>query len=92
MKSAGTLPVGVPVDFMTYIAERKERLEERIAEVSEKLEAGTLKDVRLTDGLVIITPLKRAEPPEAESIRRLVADALPRIKITDLMMEVDGWT
>ena len=92
MKSAGRLPVSVTVDFAAYIAERKEKLEERIAEVSEKLRAGTLKDVRMNDGLVIITPLKRTEPPEAESIRRQVADALPRIKITDLMMEVDGWT
>jgi TnpA family transposase len=92
MKAAGTLPVSVPVDFAAYIAERKERLTERIAEVSDKLEAGTLKDVRLRDGLIAITPLKRVEPPEAPPIRRLVADTLPRIKITDLVMEVDAWT
>jgi len=92
LKVTGALPVSVPIDFATYTAERKERLEERITEVSEKLNAGTLKDVRLKDGLIAITPIKRAEPPEAQPVRRLVADTLPRVKITDLVMEVDAWT
>ena len=92
LKASGALPVSVPVDFAAYIAERKERLEERITEVSEKLETGTLEDVRLRDGLIAIAPLKRAEPPEVQAIRRLVAETLPRVKITDLVMEVDAWT
>lgn len=43
------------------------------------------------DGLVI-SPLKAATPPDAEDVRRMVYDHLPRVKITDLLLEVDGWT
>jgi Tn3 transposase DDE domain len=31
-------------------------------------------------------------PPEAESLRDAAYDLLPRIKITDLLLEVDRWT
>lgn len=38
----------------------------------------------MTDGL----SLERVDQP----VRRMVYDRLPRVKITDLLLEVDGWT
>jgi hypothetical protein len=88
-ESAGELPVSVPVNFDRYISERRELLHERLEEVGEQLSEGELTDVRLRRGLISITPLKSIEPPEAESIKRLISQTLPRIKITDLLLEVD---
>jgi TnpA family transposase len=92
IKAAGELPVSVPVNFSEYIATRRERLHERLVQVEEGLREGELTDVRLRNGLVSITPLKRIDPPGVEPLRRLVSQTLPRIKITDLLLEVDSWT
>lgn len=92
MKAAGELPVSVPVSFHEYMGERRERLHERLCQVQEGLREGELTDVRLRNGLVSITPLKRIEPPGVEPLRRLISQTLPRIKITDLLLEVDEWT
>ena len=92
LKAAGELPVSVPVNFDRYISECRELLHERLEEVGEQLSEGQLTDVRLRRGLISITPLKSIEPPEAESIKRLISQTLPRIKITDLLVEVDQLT
>jgi len=92
LKTAAELPVSVPVNFKEYIGERRECLHERLKQVEYKLGEGGLTDVRMRDGLVSITPLKNIEPPEVESIKRLISQTLPRIKITDLLLEVDQWT
>jgi TnpA family transposase len=92
MKAAGELPVSVPVNFHEYIGERRGRLHERLRQVEEGLRGDKLTDVRRRNGLVSITPLKRIEPPGVEPLRRLISQTLPRIKITDLLLEVDRWT
>lgn len=92
MKEAGELPITVPVKFSEYIEERREHLHERMKQVEKALSKDELTDVRMRNGLVSITPLKRIDPPGVEALRRLISDTLPRIKITDLLLEVDGWT
>src|SRR3546814_8424770 len=42
--------------------------------------------------IFIISPLKAATPPATEIARRAAYDRLPRVKITDLLLEVDAWT
>lgn len=39
-----------------------------------------------------ITSWKAVEPPEADALARAADDLLPRVKVTDLLLEVDGWT
>jgi hypothetical protein len=51
-----------------------------------------LPDASLADGVLKITPLTNAVSPEAEALARRVSAMLPRIKITDLLVEVDVWT
>jgi TnpA family transposase len=55
-------------------------------------ERGELPDASLTDGALKVTPLTNAVPPEADLLARQVSATLPRIKITDLLVEVDAWT
>ena len=39
-----------------------------------------------------ITPIDKSTPPEAETLATRLYAMLPRIRITDLLSEVAGWT
>lgn len=45
----------------------------------------------MTKGVLKITPLDNQESEEAELLTRQAYGLMPRIKITDLLTEVDGW-
>src|SRR3546814_13581083 len=53
---------------------------------------GELPQVRLDESGLIISPLKAVTPPATEITRRAAYDRLPRVKITDILLEVDAWT
>lgn len=92
LRERGPLPLAIDTDFDTFIAGRRARLDNAIEQVTALARQGELPQVRLdADGLVI-SPLKAVTPPDAEDVRRMVYDRLPRVKITDLLLEVDGWT
>ncbi len=55
-------------------------------------ERGDLPDASLADGVLKVTPLTNTVPPEADALARQLSAMLPRIKITNLLMEVDDWT
>ena len=48
-------------------------------------------EASLTDGVLKITPLDNQASNEAEMLTRQAYGLMPRIKITDLLTEVDGW-
>lgn len=75
-----------------YLGQRIALLEERLAMVNGLAAKGELIDVTIGAGGLKITPLTDSVPKEAELLKRKLYDLLPRIKITDLLMEVDGWT
>jgi hypothetical protein len=39
----------------------------------------------------VITPLQKAVPDEVDALTRQAYDLLPRIKLPDLLLEVDSW-
>ena len=49
-------------------------------------------DATLTDGELKISPVRADAPEEAEAAKELVYNLLPRVKITDVLLEVDSWT
>jgi hypothetical protein len=51
-----------------------------------------LRDVTLERGVLKITPIEKSTPPEAEALAARLYAMLPRIRITDLLSEVAGWT
>ncbi|GAA5534097.1 Tn3 family transposase [Deinococcus aluminii] len=86
------LPLNLPETFDAYWQDTLSQLTERLETVSALLEKGELTDVSMPKGRLRITPLKNTVPPEVEPLTRQVAARLPRLKITDLLLEVDGWT
>ena len=92
LKAEGPLPVEVDTDVQRYLENRRSVLTQELATVATLAENGQLPDVDLADGELKITPLRAATPLEAESLRDAAYDLLPRIKITDLLLEVNHWT
>lgn len=92
LKAAGPLPVAVEQDAEKYLVARRSTLNAELARVARLAEAGELQDVDLANGALKISPLA-AITPEAARDLKIRADALlPRIRITDLLIEVDAWT
>jgi TnpA family transposase len=92
MKQTGRLPVAVPLDPGDWLAERRTLLDRRLAEVDARAAADELPDVRIADGAMRIAPLDAAVPDAAQAFADRVYGRLPRVRITDLLAEVDGWT
>jgi hypothetical protein len=51
-----------------------------------------LLDVSLEKGVLKIAPIERSTPPDAEMLAARLYAMLPRIRVTDLLSEVAGWT
>ncbi len=92
LQAAGTLPIAVTTEFESFIAARQARLDARLQEVDATAVAGSLPEVTVTNGVLKITPTDKATPPEAEALAARLYAMLPRVRITDLIAEVAGWT
>jgi TnpA family transposase len=91
MKTAG-LPLAINPACNTYLHERSEQLQQLLMTVNGLAEQGNLPDASITDGVLKVTPLTNLVPAEADVLMRQAYTSLPRIKITDLLVEVDDWT
>ncbi|WP_138485253.1 DUF4158 domain-containing protein [Dyadobacter bucti] len=89
-------------ELLTYLGYKDAtpyRLEEQISELESHLplmeqilaDGG---DIRLDDdGELVVTPLKADDIPESvKALRAAVDRLLPRVELTDLLVEVDNWT
>ena len=92
LKAEGPLPLAIETDPERYLAGRGDALDRELAAVGKLAEAGGLKDVEIVDGDIKITPLRAVTPPEAAALKDQAYELLPRVKITDLLQEVDRWT
>lgn len=92
LRAEGPLPVGVPENPHSWLEARRAALIEVMTDVAACGAAGTLEDVAIENGALKITPLKANTPDEAQALGAAAYDLLPRVKITDLLLEVDDWT
>ena len=92
MKQTGRLPVTVPLDPDDWLAVRRAMLDRRLGEIDVRAAADSLPDVRIIDGAIRIAALDAAVPEAAQGLAERVYARLPRVRITDLLEEVDGWT
>jgi hypothetical protein len=84
----GPLPVAAPATVEEYLAERRARLERRLAEVTAKAAMDGLEDVRIKGDELKITPLKAATPEEAVILADRLYGMMPNLRITSLLAEV----
>jgi TnpA family transposase len=92
LKAENKIPLSVEIDVDDYLKERFDILSQLLEKVNGLAERGELEDVIISDEGLKISPLTNSVPKEADQLLQKVYDLLPRIKITDLLMEVDSWT
>ena len=86
------LGLAIETDCERYLAGRVAELKREFT-VTEALAAqDALPDAVITDNGLKVTPLANVVPPEAEALIRQAYALMPRLKITELLMEVDSWT
>ena len=86
------LPLDVDTHLPSYLAECRQSLEDNLTTVATKARDNTLPDVTLTDGDLRISPLRKNTPESAEVFAEKAYALMPRVKITELLAEVDQWT
>lgn len=91
MKKTG-LPLAIKADCESYLKERSDELQQMLKEVNGLAERGELPDASIVDGVLKVTPLNNLVPEEVDTLIRQAYGAVPRIKITDLLVEVEDWT
>jgi TnpA family transposase len=92
LREANRLSVAVATDCEAYLKDRLGRLEQQLETVDRIAQSGELPDVIITVSGLKITPLASAVPEEADQLIRQAYALLPRVKITELLLEVDDWT
>lgn len=93
LQESNELPVAVETDCSRYLAERKALLGERLEEVHSLAKDNALEGVEIkADGFSIKPYRSSGVPDEAATFVQEVHAKLPRIKITDLLVEVNAWT
>lgn len=92
MKNAGELPLVTATGGERYLRDRLALLSERLQQVNGLASRDELPGVLITANGVKITPLETIVPAHAQPLIDQASAMFPRIRITDLLMEVDGWT
>lgn len=89
-----TGPTALPVslDHRTYWEPKVQALHGELEKVAGLLERRELPDVRLKDGRLSVSPLAATVPREAEHLAARLYALVPRVKITQLLLDVEAWT
>jgi hypothetical protein len=82
----------IDTDLPAYLAESRQRLQENLATVARKAREKSLPDVSIEDGDLRIARLRKNTPESAEAYAEMAYGLIPRVKITELLAEVDQWT
>jgi Tn3 transposase DDE domain len=82
----------VVADWHAYSTGRQALLSKRLIEISRKIARGSLPEVTLTNDVLHIGQPEKTVPDEAIRLAHQAYSVIPQIKLTDLLVEVDGWT
>jgi TnpA family transposase len=92
LKQSDRLPLGLIQDCDQYLQDRFRLLDAQLQRVSHLAETTQLPDAIISTSGLKITPLDKVAPASASGLIQQVSSLLPRIKITELLLEVEAWT
>jgi len=92
MRASGDLRLAVPSGFPEWYEERRTLLTRRMTAVERAAAADELVDVTIERGQLLISPIRRSPSDEAEAPKSRLYAMLPRVRITDLLVEVAAWS
>ena len=92
MRASGDLRLAVPTDFPEWYGERRTLLARRMTEVERAAAAGELVDVTIERGQLLISSIRRSPSDDADALKVRLYAMLPRVRITDLLVEVAAWS
>ncbi len=91
-RKAGELGLAVADRFEDWRDEKTKRLETRLREVDALAAAGELPEASLTEEGLSISPIRKSENEEADTVIRRLYAMLPRLRVTELLAEAHAWT
>lgn len=86
------LSLDLPDTFAAFWTATEPRLSGQLREVEALLTKGELSSVAIQRGRLRIGKVTRTVPDEVEPLERRLSARIPRVKITDLLLEVNVWT
>lgn len=92
LRQNNNLQVSVQSDFGAFLNGRRDRLQERLIQVERKARNGDLTDVSVEKGNLKIAPIEKTTTAISDAMISRLYGLLPRIRITDLLAEVNEWT
>jgi TnpA family transposase len=92
LKLVRELPLSINQDCEEYLRERLSLLEQQLEKANHLAANNGLPAAIITASELKISPLETKVPDSAQVLINQAAALLPRIKITELLLEVDEWT
>jgi hypothetical protein len=84
--------IGQETDAQLFMEDRAAALHERLNFVMARATRGELDGVEIENGALYIARMKPAVPDAARELALRLNGMLPRVRITELMSDVDAWT
>ncbi|XMA23507.1 Tn3 family transposase (plasmid) [Bacillus bombysepticus] len=92
LRDKSQIPLAISTNMDQYLQERYKLMEKQFSKVNHLIKNQLLEDVAIYAEKIQVTPLKKMIPNEVTDLTRLIYNVLPRIKLTELLVEVDSWT
>lgn len=86
------IPIALHTNGEHYLDERLVELDKQLSLVSRLALDNELPDAVVTDTGLKLTPQSTTVPEEAQRLIDQTMQLMPRVKITELLMDVDDWT